>query len=96
MSLNQPTPEVERLLDTSRMQAWIGDGDGQIQVSCPRRIRNCVQQMVPQWAETLGLRSNCAAIGDSTGYYDQGLSINMEAGRRSSDSLGVLSAKCQP
>ena len=85
MSLNRPTPEVEKLLDTSRMQAWIGDGDGPIQVSWPpAEYTTAVQQVAPEWAENLGLRSKSAAIGDSTGYYDQALSINMKAGRRSS------------
>jgi choline dehydrogenase-like flavoprotein len=85
MSLNRPPPKSEKLLDTSRMQEWIGDGDGPIQASWPpAEYTTAVQQMAPEWAKNLGLRSHHAAIGDSTGYYDQALSIDMEAGRRSS------------
>jgi choline dehydrogenase-like flavoprotein len=85
MSLNRPTPESEKLLDTSRMQEWVGDGHGPIQVSWPpAEYTSAIQQVASEWANNLGLRSDYAAIGDSTGYYDQALSVDMESGRRSS------------
>lgn len=85
MSLNRPTPQSEKLLDTSRMQEWVGDGHGPIQVSWPpAEYTTAVQQVAQEWGKNLGLQSDNAAIGNSTGYYDQALSVDMESGRRSS------------
>lgn len=85
MSLNRPPPDTEKLLDTTRMQDWIANGDGPLQASWPpAEYTSFAQQVSPEMGKNLGLRREKADIGDSTGYYDQALSINMKAGRRSS------------
>lgn len=85
MTLNPPPSATEQTLDTSRMQKWVGNGDGPIQASWPPlEYTNSAQQVAPKVAATLGLRSEGVALGESVGYYDQALSIDMKAGRRSS------------
>jgi choline dehydrogenase len=85
MTLNPPPEDTAKLLDTTRMQKWIGDGNGPIQASWPPlEYTSVVQHMGPETGKNLGLRNENADIGASTGYYDQALSADIKLGRRSS------------
>jgi choline dehydrogenase-like flavoprotein len=85
MTLNPPPADTAQLLDTTRMQKWIADGNGPIQASWPPlEYTSFQQQMGPEVGKSLGLRDEDADIGASTGYYDQALSVDMKKGRRSS------------
>ncbi|KAF1811090.1 alcohol oxidase [Eremomyces bilateralis CBS 781.70] len=85
MTLNPPPVDTAKHLDTTRMQKWIGNGNGPIQASWPPlEYLNTQQQIGPDLGTALGLRDPSADIGASTGYYDQALSVDMKKGRRSS------------
>ena len=89
MSLNRPSPDPESQLDTARMRKWIANGDGPIQAAWPvTEYSTIVQQIAPETAKNLGIKSQDAEITDSTGFYDQALAIDMKSGRRSSSVYG--------
>jgi choline dehydrogenase len=85
MTLYPPSEDTAKLLDTTRMQKWVADGNGPIKVSWPPvEYASIAQQMGPEVGKNLGLRNENADIGASTGYYDQAISADMKLGRRSS------------
>lgn len=86
MTLNPPPADTGKTLDTTRMQKFIGDGNGPIQASWPPlEYTSIIQKTSPTMADSLGLKGgDSVTIADSTGFYDQALAIDMKTGRRSS------------